>query len=346
VLGENNGDVEANILFIAEAPGRFGADRTGIPLYGDKTGSLFQKMLDIIGWNRERVFITNSVICNPRDERGNNAPPTMREIENCSIYLNILIDIIQPYYVITLGNCALRSLNYISPHNFEMKKDVRKFLSWNSRILIPLYHPGPRARIYRDMSHQLSDYYALKELLELYCVEKETDIKSKKRQQKQQQLFEEPFTPTMLQQLSVHIIKKFRTITKFKLTKLIYLIDYEFYKVTGRLLTEAFYIYQRNGPLQTTLTKRLDELEGFEVRKNFAGLYLTYNIGPNIRFEPTFNSDEKEIIEEILNKFEKYNNKEIKIAAYMTNPMKSIIRLEKRGVKVLNKPVFRELIKD
>ncbi len=38
VLGQANGPLSARVLFIAEAPGRFGADMSGIPLAGDRTG--------------------------------------------------------------------------------------------------------------------------------------------------------------------------------------------------------------------------------------------------------------------------------------------------------------------
>src|SRR5579883_877427 len=37
VLGPANGSLDADILFIAEAPGRLGADSSGIPLMGDQT---------------------------------------------------------------------------------------------------------------------------------------------------------------------------------------------------------------------------------------------------------------------------------------------------------------------
>src|SRR3954470_15153886 len=38
VLSDLNGDWGSHILFVAEAPGRLGAEKTGIPLFGDRTG--------------------------------------------------------------------------------------------------------------------------------------------------------------------------------------------------------------------------------------------------------------------------------------------------------------------
>ena len=42
VFSEANGNIDSKALFIAEAPGRLGADKTGIPLYGDRTGDNFE----------------------------------------------------------------------------------------------------------------------------------------------------------------------------------------------------------------------------------------------------------------------------------------------------------------
>ena len=87
VLSFENGNIYSKVLFIAEAPGRHGADRTAIPLYGDKAGDNFELLLSNIGWGRDDIFITNAVICNPRQDNGNNATPTGEEISNCS-YVN------------------------------------------------------------------------------------------------------------------------------------------------------------------------------------------------------------------------------------------------------------------
>ncbi|HCA57561.1 MAG TPA: uracil-DNA glycosylase, partial [Blastocatellia bacterium] len=53
VLSELNGTIEPRVMFIAEAPGRQGADRTRRPFYGDKSDENFQKLLDSIGLTRE-----------------------------------------------------------------------------------------------------------------------------------------------------------------------------------------------------------------------------------------------------------------------------------------------------
>src|SRR5882762_2926606 len=75
VLSDLNGDWDAPVLFVAEAPGRLGAEKTGIPLFGDRTGDRFELLLCEMGLARNEVFITNAILCNPRNEQGNNDSP-------------------------------------------------------------------------------------------------------------------------------------------------------------------------------------------------------------------------------------------------------------------------------
>ena len=139
VLGLACGKLDAQILFIGEAPGRLGADISGIPFTGDQTGDNFNEFIESIHWNRDMFFITNAVLCNPRDNAGNNAPPLDSEIKRCSVYLEKLIEIIRPKLIITLGNKALKGLGYIKKHNIELKSGVARIHQWNSTLVFPLY---------------------------------------------------------------------------------------------------------------------------------------------------------------------------------------------------------------
>src|SRR5919199_4743236 len=83
VLGPGNGRLDARVLFVAEAPGRFGGDRTTVPLEGDRSGATFAYLLAAAGLERGAVFVTNAVLCNPRDVAGRNARPSPTELRNC-----------------------------------------------------------------------------------------------------------------------------------------------------------------------------------------------------------------------------------------------------------------------
>lgn len=158
VLGSSNGSLQSPVIFIAEAPGRLGADKFGIPLYGDQTGRNFEMLLAAAGLDREFIFITNSILCNPRSLDNNNDSPTTQEIRNCSQYLEELLSIIQPKYIVPLGRIALASLNVIRNHNVKLSEGVGKSYTWNGFQVYPLYHPGPRALIHRTKVQQIEDY--------------------------------------------------------------------------------------------------------------------------------------------------------------------------------------------
>lgn len=165
VLGSQNGNLKSRVVFVAEAPGRLGADRCGVPLSGDQTGRNFDKLLREAHLDRSSIFITNAVLCNPRNDNGRNATPTAVEIRNCSQHLRRTIEIISPQYVVALGIKALKALSLIKPHEATLSKDVGRPILWWGRLLIPLYHPGPRARQYRSEDSQVQDFRRLGVLL-------------------------------------------------------------------------------------------------------------------------------------------------------------------------------------
>jgi DNA polymerase len=165
VLGRPNGSLDSLVVFIAEAPGRLGADKFGIPLFGDQTGRNFEWLISNTGITRESIFITNAVLCNPRKHDGNNAPPASAEVRNCSKYLKETLDIIRPKYVAPLGKAALTALRIIHPLEIELSKGVGQLFPWNGYQVYPLYHPAPRAFVWRNKTQQIADYRLLASFL-------------------------------------------------------------------------------------------------------------------------------------------------------------------------------------
>lgn len=166
VLSELNGNLEPKVLFIAEAPGRQGADRTRKPFSGDKSGVNFQVLLDSIKLKREDIFITNTVLCSPRSETGANRKPSKKEIRNCAGFLEKTIRLIDPKIIVTLGSVALEALKMIEYHQIILKSDAGGIFRWNGRILVPLYHPSPQVvASNRRISEQLEDFKAIAEAI-------------------------------------------------------------------------------------------------------------------------------------------------------------------------------------
>ena len=159
VLSELNGSVDARVLFIGEAPGRKGADRTRIPFSGDQSGKNFERFLASIGLSRSEIFITSAALCNPRAAGGANRRPTAREVTNCSEFLRRTIALIDPRVIVTLGVVALEALKLVQYHELNLKQDAGKVRCWDGRLLVPLYHPSPQVLITsRDERAQLRDY--------------------------------------------------------------------------------------------------------------------------------------------------------------------------------------------
>lgn len=159
VLTSLNGPVDARVMFIGEAPGRKGADRTRVPFSGDQSGRNFDRFLESIGLPRSQIFITSAALCNPRSASGANRRPSSTEIRNCSDFLTRTIDLVQPQLIVTLGTVALEALKLIHYHEFTLKSDAAQVRRWNDRLLIPLYHPSPQVLITsRKEQAQLRDY--------------------------------------------------------------------------------------------------------------------------------------------------------------------------------------------
>src|ERR1051325_6318434 len=159
VLSPRNGSVDARVMFIGEAPGRKGADRTRVPFSGDQSGKNFEHFLASAGLARSEIFITSAALCNPRTSTGANRRPTSAELRNCSGFLQRTIELIDPDVIVTLGGVALDALKSIEDHRLTLRNDAAKLRVWNGRTLIPLYHPSPQVLITnRDESAQLRDY--------------------------------------------------------------------------------------------------------------------------------------------------------------------------------------------
>jgi uracil-DNA glycosylase family 4 len=157
VLGSGNGSLRTRTLFVAEAPGRLGAERSGIPLHGDQSGRNFERLLAAVGLQRDAVFVTNAVLCNPQSAGGMNDKPTRAEIAECNHFLSATIEVVDPVLVIALGISALAALGRIEPHTLTLRADLGRPTQWFGRHLAVLYHPSPRTRVFRSFKEQVDD---------------------------------------------------------------------------------------------------------------------------------------------------------------------------------------------
>jgi DNA polymerase len=166
VLSELNGSPGARVMFIGEAPGRKGADRTRIPFSGDQSGANLDRFLSSINLTRQEIFITSAALCNPRSESGANRKPTQKELANCSGFLKRTIEIVDPRVIVTLGSVALEALKRIQYHELNLKESAARIHSWDGRVLVPIYHPSPQVLAsHRREAEQLRDYQVVKKAI-------------------------------------------------------------------------------------------------------------------------------------------------------------------------------------
>jgi uracil-DNA glycosylase family 4 len=332
VLSRAAGPLNSRIMFIGEAPGRLGADASEIPFHGDQSGHNFESLLAFAGLDRSQVFVTNAVLCNPKDESGNNSTPAKNEIKNCSSYLREQIELIDPVVVVTLGAVSLEALKAIEQHSFSIGKDVRIAHTWFGRKLIPLYHPGQRAMLHRSMANQRSDYQFVADLFR-----KLTQGSNKK----QSGVTRNDIT-TIVQQ----IIEKHGAISYFALHKIFFLVECEAQKRFGHRLTSAFFIRQKDGPYCTDLhlsklRRALPQLivSGSESKPILKlGTMVNDLFGNSESFSDA--SKDSEIINHVLNLAKGLSDAELKTKVYLSSPMRRILRMEKmQFVNLYNTPI-------
>tara|TARA_Y100000310_G_scaffold345776_1_gene469708 strand:+ start:11784 stop:12389 length:606 start_codon:yes stop_codon:yes gene_type:complete len=95
-----SGNPKSKILFLGEAAGA-NEDRQGIPFCG-MSGKVLNELLESVALSREDIFITNTILCRPP----NNRNPKKEEMNNCGDRLSKLISIMKPRVIVTIGNFA------------------------------------------------------------------------------------------------------------------------------------------------------------------------------------------------------------------------------------------------
>jgi uracil-DNA glycosylase family 4 len=149
VFGEGNPD--AQVLFIGEAPGR-NEDETGKPFVG-AAGKFLGELLESIGLKREDVYITSILKYRPPKNRD----PKPEEKAEFWPYLQAQLEVIQPKVIVTLGrhstNCFLPDLQIGKAHGVATQ--------WQGYTILPLYHPA--AALYNGGMRQtiINDFAAI-----------------------------------------------------------------------------------------------------------------------------------------------------------------------------------------
>jgi len=135
VFGE--GDPQAGIMFIGEAPGAE-EDRQGRPFAG-AAGQLLTRIIEAMGLSRDQVFIGNVLKCRPP----NNRDPQPDEIARCEPYLQRQIEIVRPRVICALGRIAAQALLKTTESMGSLRGRLH---SYEDIPVIVTYHPAALLR--------------------------------------------------------------------------------------------------------------------------------------------------------------------------------------------------------
>lgn len=127
------GSAESGIFFLGEAPG-YNEDVQGRPFVG-AAGQLLDELLEGIGLERSKVFITNVVRHRPPENRD----PLPDEVTACDVWLNRHLEILRPRVIVTLGRHAMYKFfpgESISRIHGKVRRTAEDL------AIFPMYHPA------------------------------------------------------------------------------------------------------------------------------------------------------------------------------------------------------------
>jgi len=99
-----SGYPDARIIIISDYPGRE-ETKAGIPMIG-AAGRFNDECLKHAGADRKEFFITNAVFCPPAGDQ----EISKKSMQECKKFLNDIINVIDPLFVITMGGVAAETM--------------------------------------------------------------------------------------------------------------------------------------------------------------------------------------------------------------------------------------------
>ena len=152
------GDPDAKIMFIGEAPGA-DEDAQGRPFVG-RSGQLLRQTIAESNIKVDKVFITNIVKYRPPENRD----PLPEEIEACRDWLDRQIQIIEPATIVTLGRFSMTKflpnarISQVHGQGQEIEFLGEKY------FLVTMYHPAFALRGTSNLAEFKKDFSNLRQM--------------------------------------------------------------------------------------------------------------------------------------------------------------------------------------
>src|SRR5450755_97322 len=156
-----DGNPQARIMFVGEAPGR-DEDIEGLPFVG-RSGKLLDRMLAAVGLDRTSVYIANVVPWRPPGNR----EPSLHETEICLPFLLRQIELVDPDILVCMGNPSAKTLLGLKEGITKTRGRWFKFYSGKREIrAMPTFHPAFLLRSPLQKRFAWRDYLAIKKALD------------------------------------------------------------------------------------------------------------------------------------------------------------------------------------
>ncbi|HSW96707.1 MAG TPA: uracil-DNA glycosylase [Candidatus Saccharimonadales bacterium] len=153
VPGEGNAD--ANVIFIGEAPGKKEAE-TGKPFIG-RSGKLLRNLIQEAGLKEEEIFITSPVKYLP--DRGT---PIKADIIHGMIHTQKQLDCIDPNLIILLGSVATQG---VLNEKISVMKKHGEVVERNGKKYMIMFHPSAALRFPKIRKELTEDFKKLHTLI-------------------------------------------------------------------------------------------------------------------------------------------------------------------------------------
>lgn len=154
----SDGDPDARVMFVGEAPGR-DEDLQGRPFVG-RSGLLLDKMLAAIKFGRSDVYIANVVPWRPPGNR----TPTPQETEICKPFIARQIELVAPDILVFLGAASAKTFLGVQD---GIRKLRGRWMTYDTgsrqTACIATYHPAYLLRSPLEKRHSWRDFQSLRD---------------------------------------------------------------------------------------------------------------------------------------------------------------------------------------
>lgn len=145
---------------------------------------------------------------------------------------------------------------------------------------------------------------------------------------------------TLLYLLSKAQEKGLKNLSKFQIMKLIYLVDVESYRYTGKsFLGDVRFVRDKNGPISLDIYKALEKLHPkyivIEESQKQDYPFPRHGISLKKHVRVNLTDSEKIFLNSVFESFLNLPQNTLKKIVYETDPMKDILRQERRVQKML-----------